>query len=278
MFCENKYRFKSPFVRFGMKYFGYIHVEKFFDLCKAEKGFTPKMVDSNYSCGFCRACKKGKGTKNFLVSAYAAHYIRKHGQFVTLTYNEESRPGQLKHSDFAKFRKDLLGYDGTLGTLFRMAGEYGEKKGREHFHVIFFNHRYDRALLERAWHDKGFITVSPLTKGRMKYASGYVDKAGYDPSSGKKPPYGRSSPNLPDGLDPEEILKMCETGRLSFDGQNFAVPELYRRRYKGLWDDRRLERAEYQKAHVKNDFTNFAVRGMMDERDLKMSLRKHKRV
>lgn len=271
VFCENYLRLCDPVDRARMRRSGEIHVEKYL---ASNPG--AKVHPSQYPCGFCPACKKSKGLKHFIVSAYASAFIRKNGQFITLTYNEESRPGELRHSDFATFMKDLRGYDGTPDVKLRMAGEYGEQKGREHFHAIIFNHQYLLEHLERAWHGKGFLTVSPLTKRRMKYASGYVDKAGYDPASGKRPPYGRSSMNLPDGLTPYEIVKMCESGKLPFDGKTFNVPEIYRRRYGGLWKHLSGIRAENRVE--KKSLTYESVRGIMRQEELRRALRKTKRV
>lgn len=270
MFCENYLRLSYYEDRCAMRRSGEIHVEKY---AAANPGL--KTEPSRFPCGFCRACKKSRGLKHFIVSAFAVAFIRKRGQFLTLTYNEDSRPGELRHSDFATFMKDLRGYDMTPGVKFRMAGEYGEQKGREHFHALIFNHQYSRANLERAWHEKGFISVAPLTKCRMKYASGYVNKKGFDPASGKRPPYGRSSINLPDGLSVQEVVKMCQIGKLSFDGHNFRVPELYRRRYNLLWRDFKNDRDKLVQC---SSLTYETVRGIMRTEEMRRILRKGKRL
>lgn len=87
-----------------------------------------------------------------------------------------------------------------------MAGEYGEEgeEHREHFHVLFFNHKFDIEEIEKAWTESrkrgrkksdeveelkplGFVYDGTCTPAAMKYCSGYVAKGGYDPNSGKRP-------------------------------------------------------------------------------------------
>ena len=252
-----------------------------------------------YACGKCRACKLSKANKKMIVSVFAAHVYRTKGQFLTLTFNDAHRPDGLNHSIFAGFMKRLRSYDPTPGVKFFMAGEYGESESgthREHFHVLFYNHKYDMKHVEQAWSDPltkesfGFSYDGTLTPASMKYVSGYVDKKGYDPGSGKRPPYCRSSVRIPDGLSDIEILKMCKTGQITYNGRKFSVPEIWRRRYSDLWkalkplrDEKRGEQelAEVRKLGLygwkrKDEYVQH-VRAMMDERDKKQAIKKQQR-
>lgn len=198
-----------------------------------------------YPCGKCRACRLTKANQKMIVSVFAAHEYKKKGQFLTLTFNDKYRPDGLDHKIFSNFMKRLRKRDGTPGVKFFMAGEYGgdeKHTHREHFHVLFYNHRYDMNDVEAAWSDPktgesfGFTYDGTLTPASMKYVSGYIDKKGYDPKSGKRPPYGRSSCGIPDGLTPREVEHMCKTGKVHFNGREFGAPERFRRHYKELWD------------------------------------------
>ena len=242
-----------------------------------------------FPCGKCRACRLTKANQKMIVSVYAAHEYKKKGQFLTLTFNDAHRPDGLDHKIFQNFMKRLRKRDSTRGVKFFMAGEYGgdeEGTHREHFHVLFYNHKYDMNDIDAAWCDPktgeslGFTYDGTLTPASMKYVSGYIDKKGYDPQSGKKPPYGRSSCNIPDGMTGIEIERMCKTGKVHFNGREFGAPEKFRRRYKEQWDKFRDYR---DAARIYEHFTNpiksysdfkaaiACVKAKMDEHDLKVA-------
>lgn len=236
-----------------------------------------------YPCGKCRACKASKSNKKMIISVFAAaEYKRMYltqGQFLTLTFNDDYKPDGLDHSIFQGFMKRLRRRDGTPDVKYFMAGEYGEEgEGhREHFHILFYNHKYSMDDVNSSWsdpkngHSFGFTYDGTLTPESMKYVSGYVDKKGYDPQSGKRPPYGRSSCNIPDGLSDLEISKMCLTGKIDYNGRKFAVPENWRRRYADIWKATHLVRREYQEEYERNhprkELTPAQVTALMDERD-----------
>lgn len=242
----------------------------------------------NYPCNKCRACKLRKVNEKMIVSIFAAAEYKKKGQFLTLTFNDEFLPDGLDHSIFAGFMKRLRRLDGTPDVKFHVAGEYGQLSGREHFHVLFYNHKYDIELVKRAWRDVqtgrdlGFVYDGTLTPKSIKYVSGYVNKKGYDPGSGKRPPYGRTSCNLPDGLKPEELVKMCSTGKVEYNGRKFSVPQVWRRRYRDIWRYLEEKRDEYNIDDImrhgyRKVWTPSQVTAIMDSRDRAMSLKRFRK-
>lgn len=216
------------------------------------------------ACGKCRACRQKKSNEKMICSIFAAYEYRTKGQFLTLTYDDAHVPYGLKHEHFQSFMKKLRDLDGTPGVKYFMAGEYGgDENGthREHFHVLFYNHRYDIDLVQKAWSEPrkrgrkrkgevdpfipfGFVYDGTLTPASMKYVSGYIDKKGYDPESGKRPPYGRSSVNIPDSLTDREIERACKSGRIMYNGRSFSFPHKWRRRYSDIWNKYRSEREQ----------------------------------
>ena len=237
--------------------------------------------NGQFPCNKCRACKLRAANEKMLVSVFAAHEYRKKGQFLTLTFNDEFLPNGLDHSIFSGFMKRLRRLDGTPDVKMFVAGEYGEKSGREHFHVLFYNHKYDLDLVKRAWRDVqtgrdlGFVYDGTLTPKSMKYVSGYINKKGYDPGSGKRPPYGRMSCSVPDGLTNREILYACETGKIKYNGRVFSFPRNWRRRYRILWSMYWYERRLYRDSQPdKDSFTPGQVRAIMDRRDRFLSLKR----
>lgn len=231
-----------------------------------------------FKCNHCPACNAVKANEKILKSIFAANEYMKKGQFLTLTYRDEYLPNGLKHVDFSGFMKRLRRDDGTPDVKIFMAGEYGEKSGREHFHVLVYNHRFDIDKVEKAW-NKGFVYDGTLSPKSIKYVSGYVSKKGYDPESGKRKPYGRMSCNLPDNLTEDEILEMCKNGYVEYQGNQRSVPATWKYRYKELWDS--FKDLRYWKSYekfvngdYKNNLTPEYVRGLMRERELRRVIRK----
>ena len=223
-----------------------------------------------------------------IVSIFAANEYKTKGQFLTLTFNDEFLPNGLDHIIFAGFMKRLRRLDGTPGVKYHVAGEYGEQSGREHFHVLFYNHKYDIETVKRAWRDVytgrdlGFVYDGTLTPKSIKYVSGYVNKKGYDPGSGKRPPYGRTSCNLPDGLKPSELVKICMTGKVDYNGRKFGVPQTWRRRYRDVWRFFEEKRVEYNLDDImrhgyRKQWTPSEVTAIMDARDRAMSLKRYRK-
>lgn len=253
-------------------------------------------------CGRCRACRLSQATKKMITSIFASDLYKKQGQFLTLTFNDDFVPEELDHSIFSGFMKRLRSFDDTPDVKFFMCGEYGEKTHRPHFHVLFYNHKYDIDDIKRAWIDVssgeplGFVYDGTLSPGSIKYVSGYVSKKGYEPGSDKKPPYGRSSCSIPDGLTDREIENMCRTGKIKYNGRSYAVPDVWRRRYADVWKKYRFKRfydrqkklfehyiddfkrlGNDEKVRVEMDnYSNF-VSQKMDHRDRVRSVKKSER-
>lgn len=242
--------------------------------------------NGRFTCGKCRACRLRQANEKMIISIFAAAEFQTKGQFLTLTYNDEHLPNGLKHSDFSDFMKRLRKNTGVKGLKMFMAGEYGSENHREHFHCLFYNHKFPIEEIEKAWRDPdtkeplGFVYDGTLTPKAMKYVSGYISKKGYEPESGKRPPYGRSSCGLPDNLTPKEIVKMSKTGKIGYNGRTFAVPRNWRRKYKDIWNFFQKERedlqtAEYIENYDKNiQLTPERVSAKMDHIELEIALKR----
>lgn len=240
--------------------------------------------NGKFSCGKCRACKLRKVNEKMIISIFAANEYKTKGQFLTLTFNDEHLPDGLDHSIIAAFMKRLRRLDGTPDVKAFIAGEYGEKSGREHWHILFYNHKYDLELVRKAWrHPRtkesfGFVYDGTLTPKSMKYVSGYINKKGYNPESGKKPPYGRMSCNLPDNLSNDEFWQIMKTGQVRYNGRVFTVPTNWRRRYKLIWNTCAYERHKYQYDHVEEkNWTPDEVTAIMNDREMKIALSRYRK-
>lgn len=219
--------------------------------------FCENPNEFGYPCGKCRACRLKKANQKFVQGVYASDYYKKlyikSGQFLTLTFNDEHLPDGLQHEIFSGFMKRLRKLDNTPDVKMTMAGEYGEENHREHFHVLFYNHRYSIDDVNAAWIDVqtkeplGFTYDGTLSPESMKYVCGYINKKGYVPDSGKRPPYGRSSCHIPDGMTESEVERMCRTGKVMYNGREYLAPDLYKRRYADKWSEWSEYRARERK-------------------------------
>lgn len=124
--------------------------------------------------------------------------------FVTLTYDDEHlRSSSLCYSDFQKFirtlrqslrrswRKSFGSLDGYRPVRFFMAGEYGERRRRPHFHACLFGldladriswrttasgfAHFRSPFLERFW-PHGHVELGSLTLESARYVASYCVK------------------------------------------------------------------------------------------------------
>ena len=108
--------------------------------------------------------------------------------FVTLTYSDDNRPDNhsVSKRELQLFNKRLrksLEYS----YKYYAVGEYGEKNGREHYHLILFGFpAFDAHHVVTAWSKYchvlkeyipiGRVQVDMLKRGGSQYVSGYVTK------------------------------------------------------------------------------------------------------
>lgn len=149
-------------------------------------------------CGKCADCRKKRATgwKARLMHEAQCH-ADKH--FLTLTYAPEHLPasGGLEYGDvqaFLKRTRTALSRDGRKSFRFFVCGEYGDRGGRPHWHMIVFGLKLDDVKLktpsfgESAWLSglwgKGFVSVGPVTDKSLGYVTKYTLK-GFRAQAGK---------------------------------------------------------------------------------------------
>lgn len=154
-------------------------------------------------CGKCPDCKKKWRTQ---LAQRVRWELNNYGYnetcFLTLTVKDEMIDevfpnGSLNHEYFQKFVKRLrrhLEYHGYNKKIkYLCAGEYGEKNGRPHFHVILFGWKpadlkyfyrskkgyncYKSKMLEEIW-GAGFVDVGDVSEHTAPYMVKYITKFG----------------------------------------------------------------------------------------------------
>lgn len=119
--------------------------------------------------------------------------------FVTLTYDEDSVPGELKPDDLDQFLNRLRHRSGVGRVRYFAVGEYGkpENTERPHYHLAVFGvpTTFDEVFAD-CW-QKGFVHTGEITKDSAGYIAGYCTKkltSADDPRlDGKYPEFSRQS-------------------------------------------------------------------------------------
>lgn len=153
-------------------------------------------------CLFCRINKKRDWISRLLLEA-ACHPIN---QFWTLTYEDGQLPNELPPNGAHSLAKQaqvlrskagsqLLGVAGQSGTLFKpdlalffkryrknisdfryyAVGEYGEKRGRPHYHVLAFGTEVSKETLRETWRH-GDVHIGDVESASITYCVEYALK------------------------------------------------------------------------------------------------------
>jgi len=121
--------------------------------------------------------------------------------FVTLTYDAISCPRDysLVPTEISAYIKRLRHYLKGVKIKYYGCGEYGETRGRPHYHLLIFGvdiYRDARAMVS-AWQSRGIVKILPALDGSSRYVAGYVTKKlGIDSYGDRYPPYQRFSKGL----------------------------------------------------------------------------------
>lgn len=166
------------------------------------EGYSEKL---RVRCGHCIYCKMARAREWSLRLEMESQYW-KDLCFVTLTYNDENLPYHIVSKELIcdedgfgrydivdDFYFPSLAYDDLTLFLKRLrkcldfkiryfaVGEYGTRRGRPHWHILFFglpgSGVYGR-LIQEKW-NKGFVDVRPFFPETCVYVAGYVQKKLY---------------------------------------------------------------------------------------------------
>jgi len=148
-------------------------------------------------CGGCIGCRLER-SKQWAIRCVNEASQHENNSFITLTYNEanlprqdgpEGHPGTLAKEHYQLFMKRLRRKYSQEIRFFH-CGEYGDEKGRPHYHACLFNHDFeDKKLwkivrgnplyvseqLDERW-GLGFCSVGALTYQSAAYVARYILK------------------------------------------------------------------------------------------------------
>lgn len=190
-------------------------------------------------CGKCFECCNEYSTEwSYRIMNESTLY--ENNCFITLTYRDN--PFELKKRDLTLFLKRLRKKIAPLKVRYFACGEYGDKKGRPHFHLILFGWKpndliylqgkgenviYTSKLLEQIW-NKGFISVGDLSLKSAKYCAKYMQKAIFKNDNKRVKPFVTMS--LKPGIGAkwfENNFKSLDTDKIYIDGNYHKLPRYY---------------------------------------------------
>ena len=137
-------------------------------------------------CGSCVGCQISRA-REWAIRCSLELQLHRRASFLTLTYSDRYVPPTLSKPHLSLFTKYLWRHDRSLRYF--ACGEYGERRGRPHYHAIVFGSD-DRELFERCWGRKGFVTADVVTPARVSYVAGYcAKKLGFHRPKGEEVDY-----------------------------------------------------------------------------------------
>lgn len=189
-----------------------------------------------FGCGQCTPCRvnvRRQWTGRILLEANCfADNV-----FVTLTYRDD--PGELVPEDMTNFLKRFRYYLQRKVRYFGV-GEYGDLRGRPHFHMALFGvSPLEEGIIAKAW-SIGFVHVGDLTKDSAQYLCGYVTKkmtkAEDERLDGRYPEFARMSKDPGIGASALPVLReaLAPDGDVTLMHRNGDVPSTMRTRGKEL--------------------------------------------
>lgn len=193
-------------------------------------------------CGKCIGCWTQKRT-DWAIRLYHESQMHDSGSMVTMTYDQEHLPadGKLQISDPQKFIKRLRRASNEP-VRYYVSGEYGERTGRAHWHLIVFgpnlmsgarpknsqaeSKNYFNPKIEELW-GMGSTDVVPISPAACSYVAGYVNKkAGQEgvTTQSRKPPIAK--PWVEQNLD-YLIRRARVDGQIGVGNRRYPIPGIY---------------------------------------------------
>jgi len=138
-------------------------------------------------CGKCPTCK-ARRVNTWVFRLMEQEKISTSAHFITLTYDTNHIPispngfKTLRKSDFQDYMKRLRKLDPLRTLKYYVAGEYGSKTSRPHYHAIIFNvsdsqHFFDAWSINGS--SLGSVHVGSVSSDSVAYTMKYIDKANF---------------------------------------------------------------------------------------------------
>jgi len=196
-------------------------------------------------CGKCPAClSRRTSVWTFRLKTHAKNANTSY--FVTLTYDTRFVPitsrGFLtldKRDVQLYFKKLRKAHPKDVVIKYYLAGEYGSKTFRPHYHIILFN--ADIEIIHKAW-DKGEVHIGELTEASAAYTAKYINKGKIIPmhkNDDRLPEFSLMSKKLGLNYLSEKIINYhradIERNFITLeDGKKISLPRYFREK---IWTE-----------------------------------------
>jgi hypothetical protein len=210
-------------------------------------------------CGGCLGCRTS-AAKAWALRCQLELQQHRNAVFTTLTYDPQHEPVTLEKRHLQLWLKRVRKALGTARPIrFFASGEYGEKRGRPHYHALVFGAaQNDAQLLDAAW-GMGHTRTERITPARIAYTAGYVNKKiGYkleagervDPETGEvyewQPPFIQMSRRPGIGGSAREHTQSWRAYAVQ-NGTKMPVPRFYHEAWKRTATAEMIEQLEYER-------------------------------
>lgn len=215
-------------------------------------------------CGRCIACRINYAS---IWSMRMMHEKKFHDKsaFVTLTYEDAKLPigGTLVKRDVQLFMKKLRKNTGKKVRYF-LAGEYGDKYKRPHYHMIVYGlGKEDENVIASSW-GNGYVFVGTVTDDSTNYVARYItkkltgDKAIVYKEKGIIPEFSFMSkkPGIGSKFIERYGNEIKSRMALIVKGKKVAIPKYYKSKlFVEVQDKEKLEKkeCEYRKSEHEKD-------------------------
>jgi len=210
-----------------------------------------------FSCGRCSSCR-WLMTRQWALRCSLEAQMHKQSTFLNLTYRPADLPKDgtlvVKHlQDFVKRLRRHCEYHHDIKIRHYGAGEYGEEKGRAHYHILIFGYdfpdlkywrttrrgfkMYRSEEAEKLW-TFGHVEIGAVTFKTAGYVAGYVRKKvngkKADDHYGKRiPEFAIQSKHPPIGWSWMQANPwVWAEDEIRLDGKSFRPPYPFERMFK----------------------------------------------
>lgn len=188
-------------------------------------------------CGKCIACRLARARDWSIRISQDIYQKSTTASFFTLTYADN--PRSLIKTDLQLYIKRVREFlrrnfpDKLKNFAYYACGEYGDERGRPHFHILFIglSSPWCRRHLQHLWL-KGFTYIKPVTLYRINYVTGYLRKKTasdmkYYDDNALAYPFQLQSQGIGKCYYEAHKQELNDTGIVKFRGKDCSMPKYY---------------------------------------------------